>query len=51
MAFLSKACYYFYPLRKKDKGISAKHYFHMTSTCRVGVELFKLSVLFLGGGR
>lgn len=50
IAFLNEACYYFYRLREKDKGISAKHYFHMTSTCRVGVALFKLQCLFLGGG-
>lgn len=48
IAFLSEACYYFYRLR--DKGISAKHYFHMTSTCRVGIALFKLQCLFLEGG-
>lgn len=50
IAFLSEACYYFYCLREKDKGISARHYFHMTSTCRVGIALFKLQCLFLGGG-
>lgn len=50
IAFLNEACYYFYRLREEDKGISAKHYFHMTSTCRVGVALFKLQCLFLGGG-
>lgn len=50
IAFLNEACYYFYRLREEDKGISAKHYFLMTSTCRVGVALFKLQCLFLGGG-
>lgn len=50
IAFLNEACYYFYRLREEDKGISAKHYFHMTSTCRVGVVLFKLQCLSLGGG-
>lgn len=46
IAFLSKACYYFYHLRKKDKGISVEHYFHITSICRVGVELFKFRPWF-----
>lgn len=46
IAFLSKACYYFDPLRKKDKGILAKHYLHITSTCRVDVELFKFRPWF-----
>ena len=48
IAFLSKACYYFYHLRKKkkDKGISVKHYFHITSICRIGVELFKFRPWF-----
>lgn len=50
IAFLNEACYYFYRLREKEKGISAKHCFHMTSACRVGVALFKLQCLFLGGG-
>lgn len=45
IAFLSKACYY-YHLRKKDKGISVKHYFHITSICRIGVELFKFRPWF-----
>lgn len=31
---------------KKDKGISAKHYFHITSICRVDVELFKFRPWF-----
>lgn len=48
--FLSEPCYCFYCLREKDKGISARHYFHMTSTCRVGVALLKLHCLFIGGG-
>lgn len=46
IAFLSKACYYYYRLRKKDKGILVKHYFHITSICRVGVELFKFRPWF-----
>lgn len=46
MAFLGKACYYFYHLRQKVKGISVKHYFHITSICRVGVELFKFRPSF-----
>lgn len=48
IAFLSKACYYFYHLRKKKKkkGISVKHYFHITSICRIDVELFKFRPWF-----
>lgn len=46
MAFLGEACYYFYHLRQKVKGISVKHYFHITSICRVGVELFKFRPSF-----
>lgn len=46
IAFLSKACYYFYHLRKKTREFSVKHYFHITSICRVGVELFKFRTRF-----
>lgn len=41
IAFPSKACYYFYHLRKKDKGISVRHYFPITSVCRIDIGLFK----------
>ena len=32
--------------KKKDKGISVKHYFHITSICRIDVELFKFRPWF-----
>lgn len=32
--------------KEKDKGILVKHYFHITSICRIGVELFKFRPWF-----
>lgn len=32
--------------KKKNKGISVKHYFHITSICRISVELFKFRSWF-----